>query len=212
MPPRISMTFFAKFYESRPASQVSIVREIRRRMASPEDYASRDYYRALRNTLRQTHWLTSAIEPFENALDDLASRQTQARRSDHYRTIGHAYISHWRRMAGSFFPVDPAVVGVSGLDITVRPEVGVELPDGDSLVLKLWFNYDAPSRQARQIIGRLMGQARDEMWDSTWQHGIWDVPRNRFLMPLQTARDFELGLVGQVAAFQSIWQALEPQW
>ena len=207
---RLPMSSFAKFYESRPAEQVSIVRQIRTNLTDPERYRYADYYMSLRNTLKATHWRNGSIDQFEDALEVLLDRIDEPRKREHYRTLGHSYIKFWKMNADGFFTVPPLEMEVAGLTILIRPEVGIEI-GGDQQVLKLWFNRYTPTRQARQILLYLMDRVcrQDERWRNYRHFGVWDIRRERIPLPLRTARDFEIGLLGQIAAFKNIWSELD---
>ncbi len=211
--PRISMAQFARFYEVRPAAQVGIVREIRMQLANPyKDYMGRNFYGFLLQELRRTHWATRDIRDFEDALHSLVSGLTDQRKCQPYLAIGEAYIEYWKKRAGELLPVHPVSVDINGLTIGVRPEVCIRTGQ-DYEVLKLWLNANRPSRQSRQIIIHLMDMARSssQEWSDSWNVGIWDVRRQEIPPPIRTARDFELGLAAQVAAFLQIWDSLDQQ-
>ncbi|MCE2459030.1 MAG: hypothetical protein J4G14_14645 [Dehalococcoidia bacterium] len=209
--PKIPMSSFARFYEVRPAEQVRIVRDIRTRLMDPEGYIVRDYYGPLRNQLKATHWTTRDIEYFEDGLELFLENQKFDDRRDHYRRLSEAYVSYWHNVEGGYFTVPPTDVTIAGLTITVRPEVGLRTVGGDYQALKLWFNSDRPSRQARQFIVYLMNKAKaqNESWGDLWYSGIWDIRRQNVLPPIKPARDLELGLTGQIAAFLHIWDDLD---
>ena len=207
------MTQFAKFYEVRPADQVRIVRDIRMQIANPDDnYMARNFYGFLLQELRRTHFATGDIRYFEDNLETFVNGLQDKRKHQAYLAIGEAYVEWWNQRSGELFEVPSVGVEVDGLTIGVRPEVGIR-NGRDFEVLKLWFNASKPSRQARQIILHLMGMARDlsQEWPSSWNVGIWDVRRQEIPPPIRTARDFELGLAGQVAAFMQIWERLDKQ-
>ena len=209
---RISVGLFAKFYEVRPAGQVHIVRDLRMRLANPKGYMLRDFYGSLRSTLRGTHWTTGDITTFENALPASVDSQKQEQRKEHYRDIGERYIEFWRTKNANYFQVPTIDVEIGGLVIVVGPEVGMRTDDGYQ-ALKLWFNSKPPSVQARQVIVYLMNLAKDRSagWSERWHSGIWDIRRENIPLPVSPARDFELGLSGQVAAFLQIWNQLDEQ-
>ena len=210
--PRIPLSSFARFYEVRPADQVRIVRDIRNRLMNPDDYMGRDFYGPLRQTMRRTHWATGDIGTFEDALGPLVDSQQVEARKDHYRRIGERYIDFWKSRDASYFPVMPVDVDLSDLTIVVSPEVGMRA-GGDYQALKLWFNAEVPTRQARQVVVHLMNRAnvQSDQWQTRWHSGIWDIRRGNIPLPVNPARDFELGLVGQVAAFLRIWEDLDEQ-
>ena len=211
--PKIPMSSFAKFYEVRPAEQVRIVRDIRMRLLDPERYMARDYYGPLRNLLRSTHWVTGNIEDFADALEPFLENQKFDDRKVHYRRLGESYVTYWRNVDGAHFAIPSTDVTISGLTVAVRPEVGLRTEGGDYQALKLWFNSDRPTRQARQIMVYLMNRAKEqsEKWDGRWYSGIWDIRRHNVLPPIRPARDLELGLTGQIAAFLHIWDELDRQ-
>ena len=210
--PRISMASFARFYESRPASQVSIVRDLRIRQANPKQYLRRDFYGLLRHTLRATHWGTGGIHTFEDALGPAVDRLEDARKKDPYRLLGRAYIDFWTAKGAEFFEVPAIHVEIGGLPIVVAPEAGMRV-GYDSQVLKLWFNTLKPSRLARQILHHLMERARSSsaQWSNTWNIGVLDIRRQEIPPPIRESKDFELGVDGQVAAFLQIWERLDRQ-
>ena len=110
----------------------------------------------------------------------------------------------------TYFSVLPVDVAIGDLTINVNPEIGMR-SNGDDQVLKLWFNAVRPSRQTRQVIGHLMNLAKAQSngWQPRWHTGLWDIRRRNVPLPVGQARDFELGLDGQAAAFMRIWEDLE---
>jgi len=209
--PIVPMASFAKFYEVRPAHQVSIVRDIRMQQADQEGYSGRDFYNGLRNTLRATHWRTGDIEVFKAALGPLLDEQTKANKKEHYRKIGESYVDMWESRNASYFEVPRVDIEINGLIIRVHPEVGMRTDDGDLHPLKLWLNSGRLTRQGRQASIYLMerAQAESEAWSSRWQPHMWDVRRKNLLPQMVRARDFVLGLSGQAVAFLQIWNDLE---
>ena len=209
--PRVPIGSFARFYESRPADQVKIVRDIRARLIDTEGYIARDYYHQLRNAIKRTHWATGNIRTLQDALVPFVEH-TREHKREHYRSIAESYVSFWMERDATFFPIKSVDVEVGGLTILVKPEAGMQTGD-DCYGLKFWFNATPPTRTARQVIQHMMERANNscDEWQDSWHLGIWDIRRRIILPPLRTARDFELGLIGQSAAFLRIWDELEQQ-
>ena len=207
--PRVPIGSFARFYEARPADQVRIVRDIRTRLLDPEGYTGRDYYQWLRNGIRKTHWSTNEITTFRDALGPFLENTREDKRQ-HYKVICESYIDFWVDMAASYFPIKSVSVEMEGLTILVTPEVGMRIGD-DSYALKIWLNAKPPTRPARQVVNYVMERAVGVCsdWSDDWHMGIWDIRRKNILPPIRTARDFELGLRGQAAAFLHIWDDLD---
>ena len=208
----IPMSLFARFYESRPADQVRIVRDIRQRMLNPDEYVMRDPYLPIRNFLRDTHWATGNFTTVEDAFQLFMSRQSPNVWTDRFRSLGELYMDYWRYREASHFFVTPVNITINELNIRVGPEIGMQV-GGDYQVIKVWLNTKPPSRQALQIFGYLMNRAREQSneWGNHWHNGVWDVARRNIPLPQRVARDFELGLIGQSAAFMQIWNELEQQ-
>ena len=206
--PKVPIGSFARFYEARPADQVRIVRDIRTRLMDPDGYTGRDYYHQLRSEIRKTHWSTNDISAFEGALNPFLERTREDRR-EHYRSISESYIDFWTARDASYFSVGSTSVEIGGLEVTVTPEVGMTFGK-DSYALKIWFNAKRPTRPARQLIQYMMERAGclSADWQDNWQMAIWDLRRKSILPSLRTARDFELGILGQAAAFIRIWDEL----
>ena len=79
---------------------------------------------------------------------------------------------------------------------------------GDLQILKLWFNRTSPTRQARMIIGHLMGKVNP---NAQWHTGIWDIRQRNVPLPVIPPDGFDLVLAGQAAAFQRIWDGLDQE-
>jgi hypothetical protein len=206
--PRVPIGSFARFYEARPADQVRIVRDIRTRLLDPEGYKNRDYYHWLRNGIRKTHWSTNEIQIFRDGLAPFLEETREDKRK-HYKVICESYIDFWTDRAASYFRIKPVSVEMEGLTILVTPEVGMRIGD-DSYALKIWLNARPPTRPARQVVHYMMDRVVrvGSDWRDDWHLGIWDIRRKNILPPIRTARDFELGLRGQAAAFLHIWNDL----
>ena len=209
--PRVPIGSFARFYEARPADQVRIVRDIRIRLLDPEGYKGRDYYHWLRNGIRKTHWSTNEITTFRDALVPFLENTREDKRQ-HYKIICESYIDFWVDKAASYFPIKSVSVEMEGLTILVTPEVGMRIGD-DRYSLKIWLNARPPTRPARQVVNYMMERAVEVCsdWSDDWHMGIWDIRRKNILPRIRTARDFELGLRGQAAAFLHIWDDLNGQ-
>ena len=205
-------SLFARFYESRPADQVKIVRDIRQRMLNPDEYKMRDPYLPIRNFLRDTHWVTGNFSTVEDAFQLFMRRQPPSVWTDRFRNLVEQYTDYWMYRGASHFFVAPVSIVINELNIRVSPEVGMQV-GGDYQVLKVWLNSKSPSRQALQIFGYLMDRAREQSVEreNHWHTGVWDIVRRNVPLPQRVARDFELGLIGQSAAFMRIWGALEQQ-
>ena len=121
-----------------------------------------------------------------------------------------AYVNYWKSRSGELFVAQPVIVEINGLEVRVRPEVGIHVR-GDAEVLHLWFRNTGPGRQAKQVILYFMDRARSQSpeWSELWNVGIWDVRRQQVPLPVRTAQDFELGLEGQAASFLRIWAKLD---
>ena len=210
--PRVSFGMFSRFYDERPAGQVRVVRDIRSRVADPKRYIQRDLYGPLRNTLRWTHWATGDIMTFENALPPFLAKQKKEFRRKHYEDIGQDYIAFWKAQDAMYFEIPAVDIEIGGLTIGVNPEVGLRTLY-DYRVLKLWFNATKPTIRTRQVMEYLMGRAKQESdaWSDQWEAGIWDVRRQSIPLPRRIPQDFEIGVVGQVAAFLRIWTHLDEQ-
>ena len=206
--PRVPIGSFARFYEARPAEQVRIVRDIRTRLMDPEGYTGRDYYHQLRTEIRRTHWSTNDISTFSSSMIPFIERTREDRR-DHYRSIGASYIEFWTARDASYFPVCSVSVEIGELEVIVTPEVGMRFGD-DSYALKIWLNAKPPTRPAKQVIQYMLEHAYSTSSgrQNNWHLAIWDLRRKAILTPLKTAKDFELGLMGQAAAFLKIWNEL----
>ena len=209
--PKVPVKMFAEFYQARPAKQVSIVRTIRTRLVNPEMYMAHNYYGALRNAIRDTHWATGNIETLQDALEYLVGSIRQDKQQN-YRIAIESYIRFWRDRSASCFPVKAVDVEMAGLTIAANPELGMQTGD-DFQVLKIWFDAERPTQAARQVIHHFLDRAREQSneWEDYWHSGIWDIRRRNIPLLPRNARDFELGLYGQVAAFLQIWNELEQQ-
>ena len=209
--PKVPVKMFAEFYQARPAKQVSIVRTIRTRLINPEMYMAHNYYGALRNAIRDTHWATRNIETLQDALEHLMESIRQDKQQN-YRTAIESYIRFWHDRNASCFPVKAVDVEMAGLTIAVNPELGMQTGD-DFQALKIWFDAERPTQPARQVIYYFMDRAREQSneWEDYWHSGIWDIRRRNIPLPPRNARDFGLGLYGQIAAFLQIWNELEQQ-
>ena len=209
--PKVPVKMFAEFYEARPAKQVSIVRNIRTRLINPEMYMAHNYYGVLRNAVRDTHWATGNIETLQDAFEPVMD-SIRPDKQQNYRTAIESYIRFWRDRDASYFPVKAVDVEMAGLTIAVTPEIGIQTGD-DFQVLKIWFDAKSPTQPARQVIYHFMDRAREQSneWEDYWHSGILDVRKRNIPLPPRNARDFELGLYGQVAAFLQIWNELQQQ-
>ena len=208
--PRVSLSQFANFYEARPSSQVKVVRQVREQLASPEMFRRHNFYGYFHDQLRKTHLLSGDIRDFEERLPAFVSNLNDRRKHQPYLELGNAYVDFLNHRGGTLFVPEPVVVHINGLEVRVRPEVGIR--DGEDVqVLQLWFKKAKPGRYAKQVIVHFMEQARSQSsdWMYSWSVGIWDIRRREVPPPVRTAHDFVLGLEGQVASFLRIWTMLE---
>ena len=207
---KVALSQFANFYEVRPAGQVKVVRQVREQLASPEMFRRHNFYGLFHDELRRTHLKSCDIRDFEDRLPAFVSNLNDVRKQQPYLDLGRAYVDYWKSRSGELFVAKPVVVEINGLEVRVRPEVGIRVK-GDAEVLYLWFRNTSPGRQAKQVILYFMERARSQSldWSDLWNVGIWDVRRKQVPLPVRTAQDFELGLEGQVASFLRIWTMLE---
>ena len=208
--PSVALSQFANFYEVRPAGQVKVVRQVREQLASPEMFRRHNFYGLFHDEVRRTHLSSRDIRDFEDRLLAFVSNLNDVRKQQPYLELGRAYVAYWKSRSGELFVAKPVVVEINGLEVRVRPEIGIRVR-GDAEVLHLWFKNIRPGRQAKQVILHFMDRARSQSpdWSDSWNVGIWDVRRKEVPPPVRTAQDFELGLEGQVASFLRIWAMLE---
>ena len=207
----IPMATFARFYASLPSAQPRIVREARLQQATPDHYMGRDYYGALRNMLKVSHWRTNNIEIVGDALGPVSKKQKSPAKRSQYLETGRSYMDYWSDQNATYFPIPPVVISIADLNIRVRPEVGMRT-DNDNLVLKLWFNQPRPKRAYRQAIQHMMDlAASDSSWRESWQPAIWDVRRKSVLQPIRLPRDFTSAIEGQAASFRHIWDSFDKE-
>ena len=208
--PSVALSQFANFYEARPAGQVKVVHQVREQLASPKMFRRHNFYGLFHDELRRTHLFSRDIRDFEDRLPAFVSNLNDERKQQPYLELGRAYVDYWKSRSGELFDAKPVVVEINGLEVRVRPEVGIRAR-GDAEVLHLWFKNTRPGRHAKQVILHFMDRARSQSpdWSDSWNVGIWDVRRKQVPLPVRTAQDFELGLEGQVASFLRIWTMLE---
>ncbi len=206
--PAIGMATFARFYDAPASEKVRIVRDARTYWIDPDGYRQRDYYWALRNTLSHTHWNTNDLSDFENAFEEMLSRQVKPDRKENYQEVGQAYLRFWTKQRDAqFFKVPPGSIEIAGLTVLINPEVGMRRP-GDVLALKLWLSAPVPKRSFRQAIQYLMSEAQFRGWQKDLTPALWDVRREEIMPPVKVPRDFDLVIKGQAAAFKQQWDDL----
>ena len=214
MPAIVRMVQFVRFYEARPAEQPRVVREIRSQIASDwRESQKRNFYGRLSMEMRRCHWETDDLQTLK---DRLASPSfiggLPVRKQRAYQTILNVYVDYMERRGGSLFRVPRVSLNIGGLTVVVNPEFGIRT-GLDNETLKLWFNLEPPSRQARQVLLHLMHLARLQSgeWQDSWNVGIFDVRRGTVLPPIRvrSTDDLQLSLEAQASAFLLLWNALE---
>ena len=209
--PKASMNFFAKFCAAGISTKQRMVRDQRLQLADPRLIASRDYYGRLRNSILQTHVRTQDLEVFADALPPLLGQKLRDDgQRNRFKLLGEAYLDFWGGLDAKPFTAQRGHVDIAGLTITVNPEVRIRTAHGDEQAVKLRFNAKAISQQERLTMSYLMNRAKaEEGWPRTLQMGIYDVERKVILPAPVPSDDFELGLIGQAAAYIHMWRALD---
>ena len=209
--PSISLSQLANFYEARPPAQVDIVQRTREQLANPDGFRRHNFWGLLHDQIRRTHLKTGAIQDFENSLNMFIMGLNDTRKKEPYQQVGRAYIEYWGHRGGELITPPPATsIDINGLEVRIRPEIGIRDTNGDTQALQLWWKNARPSLRARQVIHYCMEQARTTpAWDPAWHIGIWDLRRKSVPLAPRLPNRFEFGLSGQTAAFLQIWSMLE---
>ena len=157
-----------------------------------------NYYGPLIARMQRTHWATGLIDTFRTELPSFLEDQNTATKRENLRLVGEAYIEYWLDRATAYFPVGQYEVNLAGLAMRIGPAVGMLNRDGDREFLRLWCKQGSPSFLARQIIGCLMDEVKE---DSSWHSGVLDIQGKNVPLPVQISGNFRGELEDQATMY-----------
>ena len=194
----ISMTTFVDFVLASGTSRLTIVRNAKATYQIRYDPA-RDFYRPLREAIIEMH---QSQRPRES-LDDLLLTLKDAKKTELFRECIEAYKRWCGRKQFKWVRAYSTDWQSGELVVRVNPELGMRV-NGSPNVVKLYFKSETPSKRRLETMFHLLRSSFPKDLDGSMP-GILDVRRGSLFSPTRDLPGIEALLVGEAAAFQTIW-------
>lgn len=201
---RLTLTDFIDFL-NRPgmSAKLAKVREIKHR--GPYTTTG-DFYRPIREAVIRTHASGRDKWSIRSFIARLAALGLEFRhRLPSYELLADAYIGWWGRKRLEWFEPGWQLGDLQGLQISVNPELGLDI-EGSPHLVKLYFKEDLLSPRVADVAGRMMARVLGDQVPPDATMAVLDVRRKR-LHRLTPRPDLDALLDAEVAAFTAMWAA-----
>lgn len=197
--PTVSLTTFIDFVVASGTSRITRVRRAKERYLHPYDPAA-DFYKRVRNGIVEYHKSGAALETVLEEVTDKKKRKIYPDCIKGYRK--------WmgRRQFKWVQPAHPVLWESGKLMVRVNPELGLISGD-DEYLIKLYFKADELSKSRVDTMLHLI-QATLTQDSTPLRPGILDVQRGKLFEPTIEVAGTEVLLVGEAAAFVSMWDGI----
>lgn len=146
--PKLSLTDFVGVVSSSGTPKTTKVRQIKNR----SDYhPAKDYYKQVRDGIVAVHRSGAP----KTRLDGYIGKAIDVKKIDNFNAVVLGYKRWWGRKKFVWFGPSDAIYSAHGIDINVKPELGLKIGGAYHLV-KLYFNNAPLAKNRADIITHLM--------------------------------------------------------
>ncbi|MBA3618043.1 MAG: hypothetical protein H0W56_00300 [Acidothermales bacterium] len=147
-------------------------------------------------------------ETDELSLQRCVRNQSVPARKSHYDDLRR----HWLAMPTihlPFVPLDRALWEPPGLVVGISPELGLQKPDGVTLVTKLWLKDKEPAPEAIRAMHWLLTHHMESLHPGG-QAAVLDFRREQLLLPTRRPykKGYESWLVSEATGLAKLWNSL----
>lgn len=141
-------------------------------------------------------------------LDKLLPTITDSRKLKNYPLAIDAYKKWWGRKSLSWFVPPNAIYSRQGVDISVNPELGLEI-NGQPHLIKLYFKADPLARNRVQVFIRLMKKRLQKRSPKGTIMGVMDVRRSKLIVQTRPNPNLDAMLDAEMVYIATIFPNLK---
>jgi hypothetical protein len=195
---KLSLTYFVDFVVKSGSPKLTVVRNFKDR-GEYEPWG--DFYKQLREGIVQMH--TSGT-PKTN-LDAIIPKLTDIKKTSGYPPLITGYKKFLGRKTYSWFPPPSNVWSSGGLDVTINPELGLDI-NGVRHIIKLYFKKDKLTKTRADLITHLLAHSLGQ--PASTIIGVLDVRNSSLYTTTAPNASLHPLLVGEAASFATIFKSL----
>jgi hypothetical protein len=200
--PAIYLTDFVDFVARSGQPKLTKVQEL---FTRPEYHPATDFYKPLRDGLREHH-RQGGIRAEVRLL--LPSLTTDAKKQDSYTLRLSQYHRFWGRRALTWFEPVASFWQHAGLHVKVAPHLGL-LIDGVPHLIQVWFREPTLKPTQVQLILSLMELQLGPHVQAGTVLGLLQLNTGKLHVAGTRRPDLDLLLAGEADSFLRIWDGLE---
>ncbi len=193
MPNPVSLTTFVDFVCKAGTPKATVVRTWKNR----DDYSiATDYYKQLRDAIVEFHKSGGSVA-------SVVANATEKKR-DNYQAIfdGHHKWAGKKKLA--WFEPQSTFWNSGSLDVTVNPELGVEIK-GVPHLIKLYFKAESLAKNRVDIITHLMSVSLSDAAPEHCVMAVLDLRKAKLIAPTVPIAGLSAQLLAEAAYWNTLW-------
>lgn len=197
--PGISLTDFVDIVSAAGTPKATKVKNVKNR---PEYEPRFDYWKRLRDQIVDVHKNSYPKSELGNILPGITGNKR-----DNYMVLIDTYKSWWGRRTLSWFEPPHGTYSAHGVDVSVNPELGLEIKGSPHLV-KLYFKAEPLAKNRVDIITHLMHKQLSRRCPNDTSMSILDIRRRKFISPTVPVTGLDAILDSELAYVANLWPAM----
>lgn len=198
--PRISMTDFVDIVSASGTPKATKVRNVKDR---PPYTPAFDFWRGAREAIIATH----ANADSKRELSAKLRSFQDPRKASNYEAALRGYKRWWGRKELSWFKPAGHVYSKHGIDVSVNPELGLEI-NGERHLVKLYFKAEALAKNRVDILTHLMKVKLGPASPECTVMSVLDIRRARLISPTVPVAALTASLDAELAYVAALWESI----
>lgn len=197
---RISLTEFIDFVAAGGASKARKAIAMKNR----EPYSpARDFYKPLRERIVETH----REDKPKSHIQALMPKIHDQKKLSNYPAAIAGYSKWWGRKTFSWFSPPRQVVSVSGIDLAINPELGLNIK-GVPHLIKLYFKGDKLSKNKVDIILQALEDYLGPKSPAGTTMGVLDIRQSKLYVPTVHIPHLSAFFAAELKYITDLWDAV----
>ncbi|WP_035237451.1 hypothetical protein [Desulfobacter vibrioformis] len=198
--PQLSLTDFVDVISASGTPKATKVKQIKNRPAySP----ATDFYKRLRENIVEIH----RENLNKDILDSTLSGLTDKKKETAYPAIISGYKKWWGKKQMSWFEPPNDLFSSHGVDISVNPELGLEI-NGTPHLIKLYFKSDPLTKNRIDIITHLMAAVLGNACPPSTEMSVLDIRRSKLISPTVEISLIDGIIDAELAYISALWSSI----
>jgi hypothetical protein len=195
--PRLSLTDFVDVVSASGTPKATKVRQVK---ARPPYNPVQDFWKRLRDRVVETHQAGLG----KTHLDGVLSALSDKKKLTAYPPAVAGYKRWWGTKKLTWFAPPAAVHSGHGVDVSVNPELGLEI-NGIPHLVKLYFKEEGLTKNRIDIITHLMAEELATRSPAGAVMGVLDVQRGRLIVPTVAVPGLKAIVDAELAYIAALW-------